>query len=465
MRSTVLLVVASLGMWGLPLSAPGAAGPSAPGGPLTGIHTDGGRFVDESGRTVILRGANVMDKWSTIGDSDFVPDVSDADYDRLASIGFNVVRLGMSWKAVEPQRGAYDDRFLDRMANVLDGLRERRIFAVLDMHQDVWSEQIGSNGAPSWADPQCHVPPRIPWASLTGLWFMQYFSPDSQAAFSNFWNDGYGEADLHCTGTIQTDFVAMWAHVADRLGSHPAVIGYDLLNEPWPGLPPGAFEQVQLFPFYERVAGALRAEDPDGIIFFEPPIWKSAMVPSLALAPPDPNSAFAPHLYTETMFSGGQVSTGAVTDEAVLVSDVEEARRLGVPLWIGEWGAFENDASESYQRQVYDLFDRHRVGSAYWMYTQGSGGGIQEGGPAAEVGHVRVYPEAYPGEASWSYDPDAREFAMTLAVGRGSHTAVIVVPERLGIDTDVSGTVYDASSQRLRWSVEGPGTFTLTLAP
>ena len=27
----------------------------------------------------------------------------------------------------------------------------------------------------------------------------------------------------------------MWAHVAQRLGKHPAVAGYDLLNEPTPG--------------------------------------------------------------------------------------------------------------------------------------------------------------------------------------------------------------------------------------
>lgn len=465
MRRITVIMLTALGLLSLPAPGSEASEPAPPGAPLVGVHAEDGRFADSEGRTVILRGANVLDKWTTIGDPDLVPDMEEADYDRLAAMGFNVVRLGTSWKAVEPERGVYDDAFLDQMRSILDELRERRIFAVVDMHQDVWSEAIGSNGAPEWADPQCNVPPRVPWSATTGQWYAQYFSPDSQAAFSNFWNDGYGDADLHCTGPIQTDFVNMWGHVADRLGNHPAVIGYDLLNEPWPGLPPGAFEQLQLFPFYERVAAAIRAEDPDGIIFFEPPIWKSAMLPSVALAPPDPNSAFAPHLYTETMYSEGQVSTAGVTDEVVLLGDLEEADRLGVPAWIGEWGAFENDAAADYRRQVYDLFDRHQVGSAYWMYTQGSGGGIQQGGETAEAGHVRVYPEAFPGEATWSYDPDARTFTMTIAVGPGTHTARVVVPDRLSIDTDVPGAVYDEQSQRLRWTVEGPGTFTLALAP
>jgi hypothetical protein len=207
--------------------------------------------------------------------------------------------------------------------------------------------------------------------------------------------------------------------------------------------------------------------DPDAVVFFEPPIWKSAMIPSAVLQAPAANSAYAPHIYTETMFTGGQVTTNATSDEVVLATDGDEARRLGSALWVGEWGAFENDRSEAYQRQMYDLFDRHQVSSAYWTYTQGAGTAtLQGGGGTAEVGHVRVYPEAWPGEASWRWDPDARTFTMTVSLAdSGRHEVRLVVPPSLGLDTRVEGARWHPDSGRLRWVVEGTGTHTLRLAP
>ncbi len=168
MRRITVIMLAALGLLSLPVSGPEASESPLSGAPLAGIRAEDGRFVDVQDRTVVLRGANVLDKWTAFGDPDLVPDMEDADYDRLAAMGFNVVRLGTSWKAVEPERGVYDDAFLDQMRSILDELRERRIFAVVDMHQDVWSEAIGSNGAPEWADPQCNVPPRVPWSATTG---------------------------------------------------------------------------------------------------------------------------------------------------------------------------------------------------------------------------------------------------------------------------------------------------------
>lgn len=422
---------------------------------VEGVHVADGELVDALGRRVILRGINAMDKVKTKGsDDDLDPDLTDADLERIAAIGFNVLRLGTSWNAIEPVRGSFDDAFIDRFRSVMDRAHDHGLLVVVDMHQDVWSEYVGSNGAPEWAGPQCNVPPRIELAQTTGQWWMQYFSPDSQAAFTNFWADGAG--DVYCTGPVQTSFVEMWGHLASRLTGHPALAGYDLFNEPWPGTPPGAFEVAQLYPFYERVADAIREHDPDTPIFFEPSIQRSAMLPSVPAGPPDPNSVYAPHLYTETMYSQGQLTTGGITDDAVLAQDTHEAAVMGVPTWIGEWGAFENEASADYQRQVYDTFDRHRIGSAYWHYTQGYSDGLKAEGPQAEAAHVRVYPEAYPGEARWRFDPDTRTFAMSIDVPEDAAAVSVVVPTRLypdGPQVTAGGAVsYDPATQRLAWS-------------
>lgn len=158
------------------------------------------------------------------------------------------------------------------------------------------------------------------------------------AAFANFWYDGYGDADLHCTGPIQTEFVEMWGYLASRLGGHPAVIGYDILNEPWPGTtPPGVFEQTQLMPMYQRVAAAIREYDQKTPIFFEPVAIYTNSIPTMGEAP-DPNAVFAPHIYTEALATNGDVTFGGLSEETTLSKVQADAQRMGVPMWIGEWG-------------------------------------------------------------------------------------------------------------------------------
>lgn len=439
----------------------------APGSPLANIRADGARFVDADGRTVILRGINAMDK-TLGGDGNLDPDLSDADLDRISSIGFNVLRLGTSWAAIEPEPGLYDDGFIDRFIDEMDDAFAHGLLVVVDMHQDVWGESLGGNGAPDWAGPQCNVPPRLPLAETTGQWFAQYGSPDVLAAFGNFWADGAG--DVFCTGPVQTRFVEMFGHLASRLAGHPALVGYDLLNEPWPGTPPGVFEVAQLYPFYERLVAEIRAVDDDSIIFFEPPIQKSAGLPTVPVGISDPNAAFAPHTYTETMFTGGAITTDARTDEIVILETSLEAALMDVPMWIGEWGAFENDRSLRYQRAFYDLLDRHRLGGAYWHYTQGFGDGLQGQPPEADAGHLRVYVEAFPGEGNGRFNPDTRSFVLTVATAPGdSLSASVVVPARLypdGFTVDAPGTTsYDEATNRLTWTLAGPGTHVLRIVP
>ena len=438
------------------------------------VRSEGGTLRDAHGRQVVLRGLNVVDKQGWQG-SLAEPMLTTDMVEQLASIGFNHVRFGTTWASIQHDRQRYDDDYIDQMVRQLDELDRYGISAVIDMHQDTWGGELGSDGAPSWADPQCNTAPDGDFDDRTGVWMAEYASPAVNTAWSNFWNDGYGASDPHCTGAIQSDFVEMWGHLASRLAGHPAVIGYDILNEPWPSAPPGAFEQLQLMPMYTRVAEAIRRHDRVTPIFFGPPLYSPA-APTVAIEPPDANSVFAPHIYTETMFSGGALSTGARSDEVALVKDIEDAERMGVPLWIGEWGAIHDPV---YIDQVYDLFDRHRVGSAFWADIQSPSSRFAT---EHEAAHVRPYPAAYPGEASWAYDSDGRRFEMTVTVGPGDHEVELVVPERLGLST-TDPRVSFVSAGRSRqpcnqhraqrrspgcrgiWRIGGPGTFRLTLAP
>src|SRR5436189_6384046 len=89
------------------LAAPAAAAPKLP-------FSHAGRFItDADGRVFISHGVNLVYKVPP-----FDPAVSgfgDDDAAFLAQEGFNSVRLGVIYKAVETKPGAYDDTYPDQI--------------------------------------------------------------------------------------------------------------------------------------------------------------------------------------------------------------------------------------------------------------------------------------------------------------------------------------------------------------
>src|ERR1044071_4050687 len=79
-----------------------------PAPPWWNVHVGFVRSPD--GRAVILRGAN-------LGEQKFSPYLDDktpADYERMRTEwGMNSLRFVMTWAAVEPEPGVFDDAYLD----------------------------------------------------------------------------------------------------------------------------------------------------------------------------------------------------------------------------------------------------------------------------------------------------------------------------------------------------------------
>ena len=393
---------------------------------------DGTYFVrDDDGRVVILRGMNIMS--SAKGHPERLPDLQAEDVERYARLwGFNVVRYLIFWDAVEPSPGEYDGAYFDKTEERLDWFADNGVYVILDMHQDVYAARFCCDGAPEWAIEDDDLP-----FDQNPVWSLNYFAPAVMAAFDNFFEYPGEHSDL------QDHFADAWAAVVERFKDHPAVLGYDILNEPSPGsvydarditvTPPDGdaadFDRTLFTDFYRRMIAAIRAVDQDGWIFYEPRVAAPANgQPSFILELEDPRDGeprigYAPHLYSvQFEFNQAYDPDSDVTLENWEASRNVETSVQKAPLLLGEWGFDPNwPNADLFMRELLDMGDRMMLGWTYWSYDPG-GWGIWERGELGQFVErenanqvVRPYPQRVAGiPRSFSYDPDTREFSLAF---------------------------------------------------
>lgn len=127
---------------------------------------------------------------------------------------------------MEPEPGVYNEDYLKEIDERIQWAEQNNLFVVLEMHQDLFSVKY-SDGAPEWATLDEGKP-----HTEGAIWSDSYLLSEAvQTAFDHFWlnkpaSDGIG---------IQDRYAALWQHIAKRYTNNTTVIGYDLMNEPFPG--------------------------------------------------------------------------------------------------------------------------------------------------------------------------------------------------------------------------------------
>jgi endoglycosylceramidase len=228
-----------------------------------------GALIAPDGRAAVLRGMNVSGSQKN---APYLDDKQEADYLRIRrEWGMNGIRFVMTWSAVEPEEGRYDDAYLDRVLGRMRWAEDAGLAVVLDMHQDVYGEGFGFDGAPRWT---CDAS-RYAAFKPAMLWDLSVLDPNVVACVDDF----YSRPDL------LEHFSNAWKHVAERLRSSSAIIGFDVLNEPpWGSHLVSTFEHERLEPFYERVVAAVRSAAPEWLAFLEPAASRNVGFPT-SLAP------------------------------------------------------------------------------------------------------------------------------------------------------------------------------------
>ena len=85
----------------------------------------------------------------------------------------------------------------------------------------------------------------------------------------------------------------MLTHIATRWATHPAVVGFELYNEPDTG-------SAELDAFYARAGKAVRDAAPEKLVFFEPPTLRNFtdFIPKPSKPFAISGGVYSPHIYT-----------------------------------------------------------------------------------------------------------------------------------------------------------------------
>jgi endoglycosylceramidase len=422
----------------------------------TGFLKAQGRWiVDESGNIVLLRGVNFFGYEFGLWSSH-----TEAGYARIASWGFNVVRLPLAWSYIEPKAGKYDDNYFRlHVDKDIEWAKEYGLYVILDMHQYAWSPRFT----------YIHTAAGLPIWSQSGY----PNSAEGEArAKADFWNGvgPNGSPSSSANPSMQERFIAMWKYVATRYANETTVAGYDIFNEPdvtrcssdnkicylqYP-----QFSQT-VIAFLERVVDAVRQVDSHHMFLWETASWE--FDPGI-LAVNRTDVVYSPH------YPGGGTGNTIFLykDKARLEASVKAmmdlSQKWNQPVFLGEWGiTFDAPNATDYIDDLASLTDANLVGWAWWAYGSTDGFGMYlldiNGNPHRVFTETLIRPyvrtSSNGGLLSSSLDTNTRKFTIYLT---GPVTLQICVPvgySVLTVTADRGTPSWNTFSDALSVSVNG----------
>jgi endoglycosylceramidase len=359
-----VLFVLVLALFAAPARSAPAATATARGIALGGLGQSGRWITDGAGRIVVLHGLNQVFKVAPYEPSGDGFGADDAAF--LARNGFDAVRVGVIWAAVEPTPGHYDDGYLASIGDTVRILAAHGIVSLLDFHQDLYNEKFQGEGAPAWAVQDGGLP--NPPLGFPGNYLG---NPAEWRTWDNFWTnapapDGVG---------VQDHYAHAWTHVAEHFAGNNAVAGYEVINEPWPGstwslcaVPLVGCPQFDttLTSFYARVVTAIRAADTAHTVWLEPQTLFTQVDATHIGFGGDAATGFAYHDYCSTEELTADDTLCPPQDDLTVRTASRYAERHSVPPLLTEFGA-TNDLPNI--ASVVRLADAYRTGWLEWAYT------------------------------------------------------------------------------------------------
>lgn len=168
-------------------------------------------------------------------------------------------------------------------------------------------------------------------------------------------DDSYGYPWLFEDEEAQRKFVAIWQSIAERYADEPAVLGYDLMNEPIAHYFDNREELIRrLEPLLIRASRAIRKKDPNHILIFAGAQWNTRFEGVYADWTFDDNLMYTCHIYK------------CPPESRSLAGFVRFRDACGRPMYMGETGENTDEWVGSFRRAL----DAENIGWTFWTYKR-----------------------------------------------------------------------------------------------
>jgi hypothetical protein len=234
--------------------------------------------------------------------------ITEDDIRFIKSVGFNTIRIPLHYALFMGDDGVMTGEGWTLLDRVLGWARKAGLYVILDLHA----------------------------------------APGGQTGINH--DDGPGYPLMFYVPRDRALTVKLWKAIAQVHAGDPALLGYDILNEPIAPYHDVATLNPRLEPFYKEVTGAIRSVDPGRIVILAGGQWSSSFD---MFGPP-----FAPNLaYTYHSF-------WASTKRDSIQRHLNFSNRYVVPLFLGETGELTDEWNARFRK----LHEAHGIGWSFWTY-------------------------------------------------------------------------------------------------
>ncbi len=290
--------------------------------------------------------ANIRSMLGNDADAKLFWDTYTSNYVTLADLaefkarGFNSIRVPFNYRLLMSVTNV-PDVYLEEGFQFLDGViqacKTNGLAVLLDMHACP-----GGQSHDAYADPEYTY-----WSEdQPGVW--------KEHGVAVLWesNETYYAATGRTPETNKQRTVDLWKKIAQRYSNETAILGYELINEPY--FYTNSVSTNDMRDLFIRITTAVREADTNHIVFVEGNIFAEFID---GLTPPwDNNMAIAFHRYwRETGYEDG-----------VVQSYLDARSTYNVPLLMTESG--EN--SNPWVYEINQLMESNKIGGFWWGFKK-----------------------------------------------------------------------------------------------
>jgi endoglucanase len=273
----------------------------------------------------------------------------------IKSCGATVVRLPLNYRHFESDAAPFQylEAGFARLERAVGWCAKHSLYVILDLH-----------AVQGWQNSDWHC--------------------DNSSRHTHFWQQP----------AFQDRFVALWEEFARRYRGNATIAGYNLMNEPVTNAPAGRFYPDEQYRpdwetfnrVYRRAVQAVRAIDPEHIIFLEGDLFSSRF--EGLEAPFADNLVYSSHNYAAPTYDPRQTQVSVEQRQQNVLRQKEiylahegtrYTQRHGVPLWVGEFGG---SGASALQDQL-NAFEEYGAHWTIWTYKD-----------IGVMGFVNVAPQA-----------------------------------------------------------------------